>query len=127
MKAPVTFFIGVAVLVLGTIQFVLSYDPIRIISIAIGLFFMVFGSVVGWTRSKRFTLLLGHAAIVIGCLVTAWAIYQLPFLKTAPSLLEVFDLPLFWGLFTTGGGYCMITHASCACCIRQHEERNRLR
>ncbi|HUI93021.1 MAG TPA: hypothetical protein VLX68_12305 [Chitinivibrionales bacterium] len=125
MKSPVTFFIGLFVLVLCAVQFALSLDPVRIIGVAVGAFFLIFGWFIGWTRSRTFTLVLGHAAVAIGCLVVAYAIYQLPSVRTAPNLLNVLDLPLFWGLLTMFGGYCMITHGYCNCCIRQNESKDK--
>lgn len=123
MKAPITFFIGLGVAVLSIVQLVLMPSPVRWVGLAIGVFFMIFGGVVGWTRHRGFTVALGHFALTAGLLVSAWAFYQLPFLKVAPTFIEVLDLPLFWGLFTTAGGFCMINHGTCACCIRQHEAR----
>ena len=123
MKSPVTFFVGLFVLILCTVQFVLSWSPVRIIGIAVGIFFVIFGWLVGWTRSRTFTLILGHAAVAIGCLVSAYAVYQLPAIKEASGLLKALDLPLFWGLFTISGGYCMITHGYCNCCIRRNETK----
>jgi hypothetical protein len=123
MRAPITFAIGLAVALLGTGQFLFDHSPIRLLTVVLGLFFLVFGWLVGWTRFRGFTILLGHLAITAGCLVTAYAIYQIPGMKTAPTLLEVLDLPLFWGLFTLFGGVCMIQHGSCACCIRRHDRK----
>ncbi len=120
MKAPITVAIGAFVTVLSLVQWGLTGAPVRFIGIGIGLFFVVFGWFVGWTTHRRFTVLLGHLALTAGALVTAWALYQLPFLTKAPDLIEVLDLPLFWGIFTIFGGVCMIQHGSCACCIRQH-------
>jgi len=123
MKAPITFFIGLGVAGLSSVQYLNGFSPIRVLGIAIGLFFMVFGWFVGWTKHRRFTVLLGHLATTAGCLVTAYAVYQLPSMQSSPTLVEVLDLPLFWGLFTIFGGYCMITHGYCACCIGQHDSR----
>lgn len=125
MKAIKTFYIGLFVTILSTIQLILSQDPIRFIGISIGLFFIIFGWKIGWTTHKKFTLLLGHFTLTLGCLLTAYAAYQIPFLENPPTFLEVLDLPLFWGIFTIFGGYCMITHGYCSCAIRCHEKNNR--
>lgn len=119
MRARITFFIGVAVTAIGVVQFATTLAPVRLITVAVGVFFMLFGWKVGWTRYPAVSTWLGHAAIVIGCLVTAYAVYQVPFITAPPSVIGVLDLPLFWGLFTIFGGYCMITHGYCACCIRR--------
>lgn len=127
MKAVKTFYIGLAVALLCTVQFILSQSPFRLIGIAIGLFLIFFGWKIGWTKNRNVTTLLGHLAVIIGCLVSAWAMYQIPFLKIPPTIIEVIDLPLFWGLFTIFGGYCMITHGYCSCSITMHEENNHLK
>jgi hypothetical protein len=127
MKAFKTFCIGVFVTILSVAQLALAYSPSRFVGIGIGLFFVVFGWKIGWTANRGFTALIGHLAMTAGCLVTAYGAYQIPFLKTAPTLLMTLDLPIFWGLFTIAGGYCMITHSYCSCAIRMHEDRNRIR
>jgi len=127
MKAKITFYIGVIVTILNCIQIVLLYDAIRFVGIAVGLFFIFWGLSYGWVRNRNVTVIVGHVAIVIGCLVTAYAFYKIPFLSKAPTLLEVLDLPLFWGIFTLWGGNCMITHGYCACTIKMHESNNKIK
>ncbi|MEI8203725.1 MAG: hypothetical protein WCH34_11965 [Bacteroidota bacterium] len=124
MKARITFYIGVIVALLNIIQIILSYEPIRFIGIAIGLFFVFWGLRVGWTQNRNLSIIVGHIAITIGSIVSAYAIYQIPFLKVAPSYIEVLDLPLFWGIFSIWGGNCMITHGYCSCAIKMHELNN---
>ncbi|MRS12849.1 MAG: hypothetical protein EG823_07230 [Actinobacteria bacterium] len=119
MQARITFFIGVAVALLGAVQLVTSWQPVRLLTIGVGVFFMLFGWKVGWTRYPRVSTTLGHLAVAIGCLVTAYAAYQIPFIDSPPGIVAVLDLPLLWGLFIILGGYCMITHGYCACCIRR--------
>lgn len=121
MKAAKTFYIGLVVAIINTVQFFLTSSPVRITGIAVGLFFVAFGWKIGWTKYRGFTVLLGHIAITVGSLLSAYAIYQIPFLKTPPAFLEVLDMPLFWGIFTIFGGYCMITHGYCSCVINSHE------
>lgn len=125
MKARITFTIGVVVTLLGCVQFLLDQQPIRLVTVGVGLFFVCWGWFIGWTHHRGLTLTLGHLAVTLGCLVTAFGLYQIPFQSKAPGFLEVLDLPLFWGLFTLMGGICMIQHGSCACCIRSHEARTK--
>ncbi len=125
MKARITFYIGVIVAILNIIQIILSFEPIRFIGIAVGLFFIFWGLKVGWTQNRNLSVIVGHIAIIIGSIVTAYAIYQVPFLKVAPSYFEVLDLPLFWGIFTIWGGNCMITHGYCSCAIKMHDLNNK--
>ncbi len=124
MKAAKTFYIGLAVTILSIIQFFQDFSSFRLIGVAVGLFFIVFGWKIGWTRNKKFTALLGHITVFIGCLVCAYAIYQIPFIKNPPSMIEVLDLPLFWGFFTIFGGFCMIKHSYCSCTIKMHDDTN---
>lgn len=124
MKARITFYIGVIVALLSIIQFFLSYEPIRFIGIAVGLFFIFLGLKVGWTHNRNLSVIIGHITLTVGSIVTAYAIYQIPFLEVAPSFIEVLDLPLFWGIFITWGGHCMITHGYCSCAIKMHEMNN---
>ncbi len=127
MKAKITFFIGLFVTLLGIIQLFISYSHIRFITISVGLFFIIFGWKIGWTKYKYFTILLGHIAVVIGTILTSYGLYQIHFIQRMPSIIELLDLPLFWGIFTIFGGNCMIKHSYCSCCIRMHEERNKLK
>jgi hypothetical protein len=124
MKARITFYIGVIVAILNLVQLLISFEAIRFIGIAVGLFFIFWGLKVGWTQNKNLTVIVGHIAITIGSIVTAYAIYQIPFLKVAPSYFEILDLPLFWGIFIIWGGNCMITHGYCSCAIKMHETNN---
>ncbi len=127
MKAAKTFYIGLTVALLCTVQLILSHSLFRLVGVAIGIFLVFFGWKIGWTRNRKFTMLLGHLAVAIGCLVSAYAVYQIPFLKAPPTIVQVIDLPLFWGLFTIFGGYCMITHGYCSCSIKMHEDSNGLK
>jgi len=125
MKARITFYIGVIVALLNIVQIILSYQNTRFIGIAIGLLFIIWGLKIGWTQNRNLSVIVGHIAIVIGCLVTCYAIYQIPFLKVAPSYIQILDMPLFWGIFTIWGGNCMITHGYCSCAIKMHEQNNK--
>ncbi len=121
MKARITFYIGVIVTILNTFQIIISYEPVRFIGIAVGLFFIIWGLKIGWTQNRNLTIIVGHVAITIGSIVTAYALYQIPFLKVAPTFIDVLDMPLFWGIFTIWGGNCMITHGYCSCAMKLHD------
>jgi len=126
MKAKITLYIGAIVALLNTVQISISFEPTRFIGIAVGLFFVIWGLKIGWTRYRNLTVIVGHIAVTIGSLVTAYAIYQIPFIDVAPSVIEVLDFPLFWGIFTIWGGNCMITHAYCSCAIKMHDKNNKI-
>jgi hypothetical protein len=121
MKAKITFYIGLVVALLNIVQLIFAYEPVRWIGLGVGLFFVFWGLRIGWTKHKNLTLIVGHVALTTGTFVTAYAIYRVPFLEATPSLAEVLDLPLFWGMFVMWGGYCMITHGYCSCAIKTHE------
>lgn len=125
MEAAKTFFIGLFVFILSTVQLILEQNQMRIIGIVIGLFFVFWGWKVGWQKYRGWAALLGHVAITAGCLVTAYGIYQIPFLDHAPTIIEVIDMPLFWGIFVLFGGYCMITHSYCKCAISMNRGKGR--
>lgn len=124
MRAKKTFFIGLAVSILSLVQLLFDYSGNRWIGLVVGLFFIVFGWKIGWTRFPNFTVLLGHFAVVIGCMTIAYAVYQIPTMTSAPSFIEVLDMPLFWGLFVLYGGNCMIKHSYCSCVKRMHHKNN---
>jgi hypothetical protein len=126
MKAKITFYIGVFVTLINTLQLIISFDSYRFIGIGIGLFFIIWGLGIGWTKNRNLTVIIGHIAIIVGIIVTAYALYQIPFLSKAPTFFEVLDLPLFWGIFTIWGGNCMIKHGYCSCTIKMHEKNNKL-
>jgi hypothetical protein len=127
MKARITFYIGLFVILLNTIQLFVSFDAVRFVGIAVGLFFVFWGLRIGWTQNRNLTIIVGHIALTIGCLVTAYAIYQIPFLESAPTYLEVLDFPLFWGFFIIWGGHCMITHGYCSCAIKMNQRNNNIK
>jgi len=127
MKASITFYIGLIVMLLSIVQFIISFDAIRFVGIVVGAFFVFWGLKFGWTRHRNLTIIVGHIAVTAGCLATAYALYQIPFLNNAPALLDTLDLPLFWGLFTIWGGQCMITHGYCSCSIKMHNANNKIK
>ncbi len=124
MKASKTFWIGAGLTLISLVQVIVQYSWARWIGVGLGLFLMVFGWKIGWTRYRNFTVILGHLAVFCGLLVSAYGLYQIPFLKSAPTFLQVLDLPLFWGGFTLWGGHCMITHGYCNCAIGMNRKNN---
>jgi hypothetical protein len=124
IKAPVTFFIGLFVLVANLAQCCFAPSLGRAAGIFTGLFVLLIGWKLGWTTHRRFTVLVGHIVVAIGAFVTAYAVYQIPFIEIKPSILEVAGLPLFWGIFCILGGICMINHGHCNCTIAMHNRRN---
>jgi hypothetical protein len=57
LKARITFYIGVIVALLNTVQLIVSFDAIRIVGIAIGLFFVFWGLKVGWTQNRDLSVI----------------------------------------------------------------------
>jgi hypothetical protein len=126
VKAKKTMMIGLTVTLIAVIQIVFDFSPVRFITLGIGLFFIVFGWKIGWVFNRNFTAAIGHIAVVAGCFVLAFGIYQLPGMTEAPGILEVLDLPIFWGMIALWGGQCMIKHSYCNCVIRMHKMNNGL-
>lgn len=124
MKSVRTFFIGLTVVIITLVQLIVTLSWQFLIGAAIGAFFMFYGWKIGWTRYRNLTVLLGHVAVAAGCLVTAYAVYQIPSMKTSPTFLQVLNLPLFWGLFAVWGGNCMITHGYCSCAMSMNRQNN---
>ena len=58
-------------------------------------------------------LIFGHACIIIGCFLTTWGIYLLPY--SEPTITNIFSRPLFWGIFSIMGGICANYHGFCRC------------
>ncbi len=52
LKAPISFFMGVAVTALCTVQFFLSGSSIRLLGVLIGLYLIVLGWKIGWTTHR---------------------------------------------------------------------------
>lgn len=127
MKAKKTVYIGILVMLISIVQMMADFSPVRVVSLLVGAFFVLYGWKIGWIDSPNVTVALGHLAIVIGCFLIAFGIYQLPGMTAAPTALEVLDLPLFWGLFTLWGGNCMIRHSYCSCVMTMHRRNNPVR
>lgn len=124
MKARITFYIGLSVLILSIVQMLVHFEPVRFVGIGIGILFILWGWKIGWASYRNLTVIVGHIAIVAGCMATVYGLCRIPFLETAPGWLEILDLPLFWGLFTIWGGNCMITHGYCSCAMSMHKNNN---
>ena len=80
-----------------------------VIPIVVGVFliFLRFG------EKRTLTICFGHFCIFLGCFLITWGIYLLPYSK--PTVIDIFSKPLFWGLFSIGGGICANYHGFCKC------------
>lgn len=63
MKARITFYIGIVVVFLNALQLFVSFEAIRFIGIAVGLFFVFWGLRIGWTKNRNLTIIVGHIAL----------------------------------------------------------------
>ncbi len=70
---------------------------------------------VSWTNSRKALVLFGHLCIFAGAYLITWGIYLIPVIKPPITIAHIFSLPLFWGIFATGGGVCAIFHGMCNC------------
>lgn len=66
-------------------------------------------------------VIFGHICVFVGCFLTTWGIYLLPY--SEPKVEYIFLRPLFWGLFSIFGGICAIYHGFCRCVRRGYGEQ----
>jgi len=108
----VGFVLGALLLTLGVISIIKSRSFTGIIPASIGLSLIL----LGFFPNRVGLVIFGHACIVIGFMLITLGLYLLPYAK--PTFSYVFGHPLFWGMFSTGGGICAIYHGFCRCFIR---------
>jgi hypothetical protein len=70
----------------------------------------------GYLPGRTSTVVFGHMCVLVGCGLTAWGVYLLPY--SQPTLEHIVFRPLFWGLFSIFGGICAIFHGFCGCVRR---------
>ncbi len=75
-----------------------------------------------FTNSRYGNIIFGHMIVVVGCILITAGIYYVPIISDKIrenngqiSLVYIFGMPLFWGLFATLGGICAIYHGFCKC------------
>ena len=108
-KKPVTFSIGILVILLGLFFIIFAGQAKGIIPLLIGASLIYLGVKPG----RKSLILLGHTIIVVGCMLVTWGLYLLPHSK--PIMLHIFFRPLFWGLVAIFGGICAIYQGFCRC------------
>ncbi len=114
---------GIIALVLGVVLTVSSVSGISrggingIIPLIIGLSLIY----LGWRGGRVPLIVFGHACIVVGAILVTLGIYLLP--HSQPTMVHVFTRPLFWGIFSIGGGVCALFHAFCNCVRRQTQPK----
>ena len=108
--------LGALLVILGVYGFVSSVYTASVIPVIIG------GALVflGFNRSRVATLVFGHACIVVGAYLITWGILLLP--HSEPNVAHIFGRPLFWGIFSVGGGVCAIFHGFCRCVTKQVDQ-----
>ena len=74
----------------------------------------------GYTPGRTSIVVFGHMCVFVGCALTTWGIYLLPY--SQPTLEHIIFRPLFWGLFSIFGGICAIYHGFCSCVRRGYGE-----
>ena len=108
-KLTVGLVFGILLAAGGAYGAIASHSPGNFIPLTIGLSLIV----LGFWKSRRATVLLGHVIVTCGCFLITYGIYLLPYAK--PDLAHIFGMPLFWGLFCLFGGICTIYHGFCNC------------
>ena len=112
----ITAVLGVVLLGLGILAIIGSRSEAGIVPLVIGaaLIFLAF------KRGRVATLVFGHSCIVVGAYLITWGILLLPY--SQPTMAHIFGRPLFWGIFSIGGGVCAIFHGFCRCVNKQFEQ-----
>ena len=112
----ITAALGIALCALGIWAFVSSRSLGAVIPLIIGasLVFLAFN------RTRIGTLVFGHVCIVAGAYLITWGVILLP--HTPANLVGIFGRPLFWGIFSVGGGVCAIFHGFCRCVTKQVDQ-----
>ena len=112
----ITAALGLALLALGIWAFMGSRSLGSAIPTLIGaaLIFLAF------SRSRIGTLVFGHTCIVAGAYLITWGLILLP--NTPATWVGIFGRPLFWGIFSIGGGVCAIFHGFCRCVTKQVDQ-----
>jgi hypothetical protein len=112
----ITAALGLVLVALGVWAFVSSGTLGAAIPVLIGaaLIFLAFN------RSRVGTLVFGHTCIVVGAYMITWGLILLP--HTPANWVGIFGRPLFWGIFSVGGGVCAIFHGFCRCVTKQVDQ-----
>ncbi len=115
IKNPVSFTIGVLLILFGIFLAVAAKSFKGLVPFSIGCSLVYLGFKPGRTA----TLIFGHLLVVAGCMLLTWGLYLLPYSK--PVMAHIFMRPLFWGLVSIFGGICAIFHGFCRCVMRSAE------
>ena len=109
-RSPITFILGVALVVVGVLLTVRGGYPIPVI---------VGGALcyLGWCGGRTAMIVFGHACVALGCYLITWGVYLLPYSEPIPA--HILGRPLFWGLISLFGGICAIYHGFCNCVGRK--------
>ncbi len=117
IKKPISFILGVLLIVLALFFIIAAQSYKGIIPLFIGCSLIYIGIKPG----KNATLIFGHTLVIVGCILVTWGLYLLP--RCEPTLFYIFLRPLFWGLFSIFGGICAIFHGFCRC-VQKVEDNN---
>lgn len=109
-KGWVAFVLGILLTLMGIVGLAVYRSGLAAmipLLIGIGLVFL------GWRGGRHGLAVFGHSCIVVGCFMVAWGVYLIPY--SQPTFVGVLSRPLFWGLFSIGGGVCANYHGFCKC------------
>jgi hypothetical protein len=105
----ITAVLGIALAILGIINFISGDGLGGIIPFVIG----VSLAYLAFRPGRVANIIFGHACIVIGCMLVTMGLYSMP--GTPPTMANVLAGPLFWGLISIFGGICANYHGFCKC------------
>ena len=116
IKKPVSFIIGIILILLGFFFFIAARSVKGIIPFSIGCSLVYMGVNPG----RKATLLFGHILVIVGCMLVTWGLYLLPYCE--PTVFYIILRPLFWGLFSIFGGICAIFSWILPVCSKSREK-----
>lgn len=114
----ITLVLGIGLLVYSAVHFVQGYILWAAIKLIIGAGLIK----ISFIKNRCGQIIFGHLVIVAGCMLVTAGIYYVPMIAESIklnngeiSILYIFAMPLFWGLFSIFGGICAIYHGFCKC------------
>jgi hypothetical protein len=113
----ITIGLGIILVIVSIIFSIQKFEIGSIVLFVVGVSLIY----LGYNPGRTSIVVFGHMCILVGCILTTWGIYLLPY--SQPTLEHIIFRPLFWGLFSIFGGICAIYHGFCRCVRRGYGEQ----